>query len=83
MTVTQALYVVHGLVSNMMVVMDSTQSFAEFSLNLCSLLIALDGKASMDSIRDALGLSIPSVEKTLFALTWGSSDNASDGKRSE
>lgn len=56
MTAVQTLQVVHGLVKNIKVVMDGTQ----VSLNLLSMIdwtvVRVDGRASTDQIRQALGM---------------------------
>ena len=55
MTATQTMEVVYGLFDNMKVVMDGTEHCLHFlhsMLNVCP----SDGKASIDSIRGALGM---------------------------
>jgi hypothetical protein len=55
-TVAQTLSVVHGLVNNTKIVMEGVQSF-DGSLTFCWTLLS-DGKASTDSIRQALSMSL-------------------------
>ena len=54
-TVAQTLSVVHGLVSNMKVVMEGTCSFLDGSFT-CYQAPLLDGKASIENIQQALGM---------------------------
>ena len=54
-TAAQTLEVVCGLVQNMTVVMDGEATFSGLSFTHCWTSCPLDGKASADSIRDALG----------------------------
>ena len=56
MTATQTMEVVYGLFNNMKVVMDGTETLLDISLTECSLSVLLDGKASIDNIREALGM---------------------------
>jgi len=57
MTGTLTLQVVHGLVSNMKLIMDGTQMFLFFLLTSMAhwMLVRVDGRTSMDDIRQALG----------------------------
>jgi len=57
-TVAQTLSVVHGLVNNTKIVMEGAQSFFDCSLTFCWTLPLLDGKASTDSIRQALSMPL-------------------------
>ena len=56
MTGAQTLEVVHGLVNNMKVVMNGTQSFLCDLVDLYRTVVWLDGKASIIDIRHALGM---------------------------
>ena len=56
MTAAQTLEVVYGLVNNMKVVMDGTVMLPDVSFAVYPLLIVLDGKASINNIREALGM---------------------------
>jgi hypothetical protein len=56
MTATQTMEVVYGLFNNMKVVMDGTETLLDISFTVCSLFVLLDGKASIDNIREALGM---------------------------
>ena len=56
MTATQTMEVVYGLFNNMKVVMDGTETLLDISLTECSLFVLLDGKASIENIREALGM---------------------------
>ena len=55
MTATQTMDVVYGLFNNMMVVMDGMETLLDISSTVC-LLFVLDGKTSIDNIREALGM---------------------------
>ena len=57
MTGTETLQVVHGLVSNMKLIMDGMQMFLCFLLISTTdwMLVRVDGRTSMDGIRQALG----------------------------
>ena len=55
MTATQTMEVVYGLFNNMKVVMDGAEhclTFPSLYVEICP----LDGKASIDNIREALGM---------------------------
>jgi hypothetical protein len=54
MTAAQTLEVVYGLVKNMRVVMDGESTISGLSL-IVEYPLPIDGKASADGIRDALG----------------------------
>jgi hypothetical protein len=56
MTATQTMEVVYGLFNNMKVVMDSTETLLDISFTVRSTFVLLDGKASIDNIREALGM---------------------------
>jgi hypothetical protein len=56
MTAVQTLEVVYGLVNNMKVVMDGTVMLLDVSFAVYPLLIVVDGKASINNIREALGM---------------------------
>jgi hypothetical protein len=80
MTGTETLQIVHGLVSNMKLVMGGTR------LALCSLLIVhwaiqIDGTTSMDDIWHALGMLGPHL--MLVRLTADTSHDSRDDKRDE
>jgi len=56
MTATQTMEIVYGLFKNMKVVMDGTEAFLNISFTVCWMFVLLDGKASIDNIREALGM---------------------------
>jgi hypothetical protein len=56
MTATQTMEVVYGLFNNMKVVMDGMETLLDISITRCLLSVLLDGKASIDNIREALGM---------------------------
>ena len=56
MTATQTMEVVYGLFKNVKVVMDGTITLLSFHSQCCLLSVLLDGKASINSIREALGM---------------------------
>ena len=58
MTVAQTLGVVHGLMSNVKVVMEGAQLLYDCSQIFIQALLSLDGKASADSIREDLGMCL-------------------------
>jgi hypothetical protein len=55
MTVAQTMKVVHGLVNNVKVVMNGTQTVLDCLTACDRVLIFVDGKASTEGIRNALG----------------------------
>jgi hypothetical protein len=56
MTGVETLQVIHGLVTNMKLVMDGMQLLIiSLSMDHCD--VGIDGKTSMDGIRKALGMS--------------------------
>ena len=55
MTATQTMEVVYGLFNNMKVVMDGMEHCLTFPLQYVECL-SLDGNASIDNIREALGM---------------------------
>ena len=75
MTGTETLQIVHDLVSNMKLIMDGTQTF------ICQCLLAMtdrirvrvDGRTSMDDIRQALGTIIS--RSVAVRLTTAASNN--------
>jgi hypothetical protein len=81
-TVAQTLSVVHGLVSNTKIVMEGAQLFFDCSLTFCWILLLSDGKASTDSIRQALSMSL-ARHLVLPVLTSCCSVTSGDRKRSE
>jgi hypothetical protein len=54
MTATQTMEVVYGLFNNMKVVMDGAETLLDIPFSVY-LSLSLDGKASIDNIREALG----------------------------
>jgi hypothetical protein len=56
MTVVQTLEVVHGIVKNMKVVMDGTPVTLSLLLVIDWTVVRVDGRASTDQIRQALGM---------------------------
>jgi hypothetical protein len=56
MTGTQTLQVVHGLLSNMKLVMDGTQPLLCLLSTAHSIVFRIDGKASTDGLQQALGM---------------------------
>lgn len=56
MTGTQTLQVVHGLVSNIKLVMNGTQPLLCLLSTAHSIVFRIDGKASMDGLQQALGM---------------------------
>jgi hypothetical protein len=81
-TVAQTLSVVHRLVNNTKIVMEGAQSFFDWSLTFCSILLLSDGKASTDSIRQALSMPL-AQDWVLLVLTSCCSVTSGDRKRSE
>ena len=79
MTATQTLEVVHGLVNNVKVVMDGTQALL-ISRRRLNRLIRVDGKASIDGIRQALGMFSLYGMLVFLMLTGGASCNTRGGK---
>jgi len=59
MTVAQTLEVVHGLMNNVKVVMNGTQSLFGRRRRASEVVVIVDGKASTDSIHKALGMTFP------------------------
>jgi hypothetical protein len=66
MTATQTMEVVYGLFNNMKVVMDGTKTLLDISFRVC-LLFVLDGKTSLDNIREALGMISLGLRKSIVA----------------
>ena len=58
MTATQTMEVVYGLFNNMKVVMNGRETFA-LIFTVCQMFPLLDGKASIDNIREVLGMISP------------------------
>jgi hypothetical protein len=57
MTATQTMEVVYGLFNNMKLVMNGRETFPlNISFTVCRMFSLLDGKASIDNIREALGM---------------------------
>ena len=59
MTMVQTLEVIHGLMSTVKVVMNGMRCLLSWSLSF-KFVVLVDGKASMDGIRKALGMLLPS-----------------------
>jgi len=73
MTGTETLQIVHGLVSNMKLIMDGMQTFLCFLAKTDWILVRVDGRTSMDDIRQALGTFIP--RSVAVRLTAAASNN--------
>jgi hypothetical protein len=56
MTAAQTMEIVYGLFNNMKVVMDGTETLLDISFTVCQTYFFSDGKASIDNIREALGM---------------------------
>ena len=56
MTAAQTMEIVYGLFNNMKVVMDGTETLLDISFTVCLTYFFSDGKASIDNIREALGM---------------------------
>ncbi len=56
MTAAQTMEIVYGLFNNMKVVMDGTETLLDISLTVRQAYFFSDGKASIDNIREALGM---------------------------
>jgi hypothetical protein len=56
MTATQTMEVVCGIFKNMTVVMDGTETVFLTVHSLCPLFVPLDGKASINNVREALSM---------------------------
>jgi hypothetical protein len=57
MTAAQTMEVVYGLFNNMKTVMDGTETLLDISFAVYRRFVLLDGKASIDNIRGALGMT--------------------------
>jgi hypothetical protein len=57
MTAAQTMEVVYGLFNNMKTVMDGTETLLDISFAVYRVFVLLDGKASIDNIRGALGMT--------------------------
>lgn len=78
MTGTETLQVVHGLVTNMKLIIDGTQ-LPLFSLWMAhGTVIRIDGRTSMDNIRQALGMFL--LREMVAILTVDTSYDATDDK---
>ena len=55
MTATQTMEVVYGLFNNMKVVMDGMETLIDIPFSVLNVAL-LDGKASIDNFREALGM---------------------------
>jgi len=78
MTETETLQIVHGLVSNMKLMMDGMQTFLYFLSMADWMLVRVDRRTSMDDIRQALGAF--SSGSVAVRLTAAASDNAKHDK---
>ena len=56
MTAAQTMEVVHGLFNNMKDVMDGMYIFQQRAVVRCLIFSRIDGKTSIDNIREALGM---------------------------
>ena len=56
MTATQTMEIVYGLFNNLKVVMDGMETLLDVSAQYSEFLSFSDGKASIDHIREALGM---------------------------
>ena len=57
MTAAQTMEVVHGLFNNMKEVMDGMYIFQQRAVGRCLMFSHIDGRMSIDNIREALGMS--------------------------
>jgi len=57
MTAVQTMEVVHGLFNNMKEVMDGMYIFQQRAVVRCLMFARIDGRMSIDNIREALGMS--------------------------
>jgi hypothetical protein len=57
MTAAQTMEVVYGLFNNMKTVMDGTETLLDMFFAAYRVFVFLDGKASIDNIRGALGMT--------------------------
>ena len=62
MTVAETFEVVHGLVSNVKVVMNGTQILLVWIMTFSWEIVLVDGKASTDGVLKALGMLLPRSE---------------------
>jgi hypothetical protein len=80
MTVAQTLGVVHGLVGNVRVVMEGTRRLHNLLIYFRPLVV-LDGKASTDGIRQALGKCL--TRNRCYLCSLGRSCPSPDARRNE
>ena len=78
MTGTETLQIVYGLVSNMKLIMDGMQVFLCFLLMADGRLVRVDGRTSMDDVRQTLGTF--SSRSVAVRLTAAASNNTKHDK---
>src|SRR5713226_546844 len=71
LAVAQILNIVHGLLRNTKIIMEGEQSSLCFSPAWCSGTFLVDGNASVDYLKDALGMFL-SRQSSYFISDWAS-----------